>query len=278
MLPPVVASPASLWVPRPPSLYSHRMRVFRQRLREHTAPYAEQLQRVTAPRALQFPELRLVQLDSGRRARAGPAPTPLPRPPGSGRDPGAVPAGKLEALAMLLKKLRSERRRVLIMSQMVLMLDILEMFLNFHFLTYIRIDENANSEQRQVRRASAGHGSPFGPSPGPGLPFPRGPQGRTPVLQEKPGGSTVKARLPATSPVPRQSRRSQLPDPAPRDPATRPPLPAALLQAGEGRAPSGWRTRAVPGPGAGSVLARAVASAPRAAGGHAHGRGSLQGE
>lgn len=31
------------------------------------------------------------------------------------------------------------------------MLDILEMFLNFHYLTYVRIDENANSEQRQVR-------------------------------------------------------------------------------------------------------------------------------
>lgn len=41
---------------------------------------------------------------------------------------------------------------MLILSQMVLMLDILEMFLNFHYLTYIRIDENANSEQRQVRR------------------------------------------------------------------------------------------------------------------------------
>lgn len=33
---------------------------------------------------------------------------------------------------------------------MVLMLDILEVFLNFHHLTYLRIDENANSEQRQV--------------------------------------------------------------------------------------------------------------------------------
>lgn len=60
--------------------------------------------------------------------------------------------GKLEALAILLQKLKSEGRRVLILSQMVLMLDILEMFLNFHYLTYIRIDENANSEQRQVRK------------------------------------------------------------------------------------------------------------------------------
>lgn len=43
---------------------------------------------------------------------------------------------------------------MLILSQMVLMLDILEMFLNFHYLTYIRIDENANSEQRQVGKKS----------------------------------------------------------------------------------------------------------------------------
>lgn len=62
--------------------------------------------------------------------------------------------GKLEALAILLQKLRSEGRRVLILSQMVLMLDILEMFLDFHHLTYVRIDENANREQRQVRTAS----------------------------------------------------------------------------------------------------------------------------
>lgn len=53
-------------------------------------------------------------------------------------------------MAILLQKLKSEGRRVLILSQMVLMLDILEVFLNFHHLTYLRIDENANSEQRQV--------------------------------------------------------------------------------------------------------------------------------
>eukprot|EP00069_Balaena_mysticetus_P010142 bmy_20537T0 len=121
VIPPVVAAPPCLWVARPPSRYSHKMRLFRHCLREHMAPFAQQLQRVTALRSLRFPELRLVQFDSG----------------------------KLEALAILLQKLKSEGRRVLILSQMVLMLDILEMFLNFHYLTYIRIDENANSEQRQ---------------------------------------------------------------------------------------------------------------------------------
>lgn len=67
MIPPVVAAPPSLWVARPPSLYSHRMRVLRHCLREHTAPYAQQLQRMTALRSLRFPELRLVQFDSGTR-------------------------------------------------------------------------------------------------------------------------------------------------------------------------------------------------------------------
>ncbi|XP_078193930.1 E1A-binding protein p400 isoform X39 [Callithrix jacchus] len=121
VIPPVVAAPASLRVARPPPLFSHRMRIFRQGLREHAAPYFQQLRQTATPRLLQFPELRLVQFDSG----------------------------KLEALAILLQKLKSEGRRVLILSQMVLMLDILEMFLNFHYLTYVRIDENASSEQRQ---------------------------------------------------------------------------------------------------------------------------------
>lgn len=65
MIPPVVAAPPSLWVPRPPPLYSHRMRIFREGLREHAAPYFQQLRQTTAPRLLQFPELRLVQFDSG---------------------------------------------------------------------------------------------------------------------------------------------------------------------------------------------------------------------
>ncbi|XP_006901062.1 PREDICTED: E1A-binding protein p400 [Elephantulus edwardii] len=121
VIPPVVASPPNLRVARPPSSYSRRLQLLQQGLREHVGPHIQQLRRITAPHLLQFPELRLVQFDSG----------------------------KLEALAILLQKLKSEGRRVLILSQMVLMLDILEMFLNFHYLTYVRIDENANSEQRQ---------------------------------------------------------------------------------------------------------------------------------
>ncbi|XP_069353594.1 E1A-binding protein p400-like [Eulemur rufifrons] len=121
VLPAVVAAPPSLYASNPPPSYSHKMKVFRHNLKEELAPYLQQLQQISAPHLLRFPDLRLVQYDSG----------------------------KLEALAVLLQKLKSEGRRVLILSQMILMLDILELFLNFHFLTFIRIDEYANYEQRQ---------------------------------------------------------------------------------------------------------------------------------
>ena len=91
VIPPVVAAPPSLWVARPPSLYSHRMRVFRHRLREQTAPYAQQLQQVTALRSLRFPELRLVQFDSG--TRGGPCTRSHTTPTAFGGEMlGAVPS------------------------------------------------------------------------------------------------------------------------------------------------------------------------------------------
>lgn len=65
VIPPVVATPPSLWVARPPSLYSNRLQALRQCLREHTRPFHRQLQQLTTLRSLQFPELRLVQFDSG---------------------------------------------------------------------------------------------------------------------------------------------------------------------------------------------------------------------
>ncbi|OXB64021.1 hypothetical protein ASZ78_013447 [Callipepla squamata] len=121
VLPAAVAAPPCLYVANPPPSYSHRLKVLKHSLKQQAAPHLHQLQRITTPQLLQFPDLRLVQYDSG----------------------------KLEALALLLQKLKSEGRRVLILSQMILMLDILELFLNFHFLTFVRIDEYANHEQRQ---------------------------------------------------------------------------------------------------------------------------------
>ncbi|XP_039188240.1 E1A-binding protein p400 isoform X5 [Crotalus tigris] len=121
VLPAAVAAPPSLHMARLPPVYRHRMKLLRHNLKEKTLPYLNQLHQLTMPRLLPFPDLRLIQYD----------------------------AGKLEALAVLLQKLKSEGRRVLILSQMMLMLDILERFLNFHFLTYVRIDECANQEERQ---------------------------------------------------------------------------------------------------------------------------------
>lgn len=59
--------------------------------------------------------------------------------------------GKLEALAILLRKLRSDGRRVLIFTQMVKMLDILEAFLDHRKLSYVRVDESFTPEERQVQ-------------------------------------------------------------------------------------------------------------------------------
>ncbi|XP_078524091.1 E1A-binding protein p400 isoform X5 [Lissotriton helveticus] len=120
-VPPAVAAPPALYVSNPSPAHSHRMRILELGLREQCAPHLRQLQALTTPHWVQFPDLRLVQHDSG----------------------------KFEALAVLLQKLKTEGRRVLIFSQMTLMLDILELFLNFHLFTYLRIDENANTEQCQ---------------------------------------------------------------------------------------------------------------------------------
>lgn len=59
--------------------------------------------------------------------------------------------GKLEALAILLQKLKSDGRRVLIFTQMVKMLDILEAFLDHRKLSYARVDESFTPEERQVQ-------------------------------------------------------------------------------------------------------------------------------
>ncbi|KAM3939883.1 E1A-binding protein p400-like isoform 2-T2 [Leptodactylus fuscus] len=119
VVPAVVASPPVLTVPHPPPLYTHNMKMLSHSLREQAAPYMQCLRERTSPNCVQASDLRLIQCDSG----------------------------KLEALSILLRKLRSEGRRVLIFSQMLLMLDILETFLDFNSFTFLRIDEFANYEQ-----------------------------------------------------------------------------------------------------------------------------------
>ncbi|XP_077149440.1 E1A-binding protein p400 [Ranitomeya variabilis] len=121
VVPAVIVPPPFITVPHPPPLFTHNMKMLRLRLRAYAAPYMLVLREQTSPYCVQSPDLQLIQCDSG----------------------------KLEALSILLHKLKSEGRRVLIFSQMLLMLDILETFLDFNSFTFLRIDENANYEQSQ---------------------------------------------------------------------------------------------------------------------------------
>uniref|UniRef100_A0A8C7HKV1 E1A binding protein p400 n=1 Tax=Oncorhynchus kisutch TaxID=8019 RepID=A0A8C7HKV1_ONCKI len=116
-----VAPPPHLYAANPPALYSLEQKSISRRLREAAAPYSTEIHRLASGHQLEFPDLQLMQMDSG----------------------------KLEALAILLQKLRSENHRVLIFTQMVKMLDILEAFLDHRQLTYIRVDESLTTEERQ---------------------------------------------------------------------------------------------------------------------------------
>lgn len=61
-----------------------------------------------------------------------------------------VCVGKLEALSILLHKLKAEGRRVLIFTQMASMLDLLETFLDHRHFTFVRLDESLSHHERQV--------------------------------------------------------------------------------------------------------------------------------
>ena len=63
----------------------------------------------------------------------------------------AEPACGAQELAVLLARLKAQGSRALIFTQMSRMLDILEVFLNLHAFTYLRLDGSTKPEQRQVR-------------------------------------------------------------------------------------------------------------------------------
>uniref|UniRef100_A0A3Q3VLH9 Uncharacterized protein n=1 Tax=Mola mola TaxID=94237 RepID=A0A3Q3VLH9_MOLML len=105
----------------PPVPYSLEQKSFHHRLQEASAPYSADVHHLTSRHLFHFPDLQLMQMDSG----------------------------KLEALAILLQKLRLDSRRVLIFTQMVKMLDILEAFLDHRQLTYVRVDESFTPDKQQ---------------------------------------------------------------------------------------------------------------------------------
>ncbi|TKS79092.1 E1A-binding protein p400 [Collichthys lucidus] len=121
VVPPAVAPPPHLSAARSPVPYRLEQKSLRRRLHEASAPHSADIHHLTFRRLFRFPDLQLMQMDSG----------------------------KLEALAILLQKLRSDSRRVLIFTQMVKMLDILEAFLDHRQLTYVRVDESFSPDERQ---------------------------------------------------------------------------------------------------------------------------------
>ena len=58
--------------------------------------------------------------------------------------------GKLQELAVLMRRLKQGGHRVLIFTQMSKMLDVLEVFLNLHSYTYMRLDGTTKPDQRQI--------------------------------------------------------------------------------------------------------------------------------
>ncbi|XP_037537104.1 E1A-binding protein p400 [Nematolebias whitei] len=118
---PAVAPPPHLYAANPPVSYSLEHKSFQKRLLEASAPHSADIHHLASRCLLSYTDLQLMQMDSG----------------------------KLEALAILLQKLRSESRRVLIFTQMLKMLDILEAFLDYRQLTYMRIDESLTCDERQ---------------------------------------------------------------------------------------------------------------------------------
>ncbi|CAL8343222.1 unnamed protein product [Lota lota] len=121
VVPAAVAPPPHLYAANPPVPYSLDKKSSSRRLTEAATLHSKALQRLASRHILPCPDLQLMQMDSG----------------------------KLEAMAILLQKLRSERRRVLIFTQMVKMLDLLEAFLDHRHLPYVRVDESLTPEERQ---------------------------------------------------------------------------------------------------------------------------------
>ncbi|XP_042344775.1 E1A-binding protein p400 isoform X2 [Plectropomus leopardus] len=121
VVPPTVAPPPHLYAANPPVPYSLEQKSLHRGLQEVSAPHSADIHHMASRPLLGYSDLQLMQMDSG----------------------------KLEALAILLQKLRSDSRRVLIFTQMVKMLDILEAFLDYRQLTYVRVDESYTPDERE---------------------------------------------------------------------------------------------------------------------------------
>lgn len=86
------------------------------------APLLSPIRPAIVRRQVYFPDRRLIQFD----------------------------CGKLQELAVLLRRLKSEGHRALIFTQMTKMLDVLEAFISLYGYTYMRLDGSTQPEERQT--------------------------------------------------------------------------------------------------------------------------------
>ncbi|XP_044515602.1 helicase SRCAP [Gracilinanus agilis] len=122
VMPPVEAPAPSLHACHPPPWLAPRHAAFKEHLACELWPRARPLHRIVCNMRTQFPDLRLIQYD----------------------------CGKLQTLAVLLRRLKAGAHRVLIFTQMTRMLDVLEQFLTYHGHLYLRLDGSTRVEQRQA--------------------------------------------------------------------------------------------------------------------------------
>ncbi|KAF5743891.1 protein PHOTOPERIOD-INDEPENDENT EARLY FLOWERING 1 isoform X2 [Tripterygium wilfordii] len=95
---------------------------YKEKCSEILAPLISPIRPALVRKQVYFPDRRLIQFD----------------------------CGKLQELAILLRKLKSEGHRALIFTQMTKMLDILEAFINLYGYTYMRLDGSTPPEERQT--------------------------------------------------------------------------------------------------------------------------------
>ncbi|KAM7270265.1 hypothetical protein ACFE04_029479 [Oxalis oulophora] len=95
---------------------------YKEKCSEVVLPLLTPLRPAIVRRQVYFPDRRLIQFD----------------------------CGKLQQLAILLRRLKSEGHRALIFTQMTKMLDILEVFINLYGYTYMRLDGSTQPEERQT--------------------------------------------------------------------------------------------------------------------------------
>ncbi|XP_062222377.1 protein PHOTOPERIOD-INDEPENDENT EARLY FLOWERING 1-like isoform X2 [Phragmites australis] len=95
---------------------------YRETCMNEFSPILSPIRPAIVRRQVYFPDRRLIQFD----------------------------CGKLQELAVLLRRLKSEGHRALIFTQMTKMLDVLEEFINLYGYTYLRLDGSTPPEERQT--------------------------------------------------------------------------------------------------------------------------------